>query len=109
MKAAPTTATQLQYLEGLVYLEGFGGGKKGAEGTLGINGHAFPEGVGMRCRVQAGNLQCKTLHSGSIALSINIAPVSRSGRVCMTHILNGAVAQTGLCTATIEWDKDPVA
>lgn len=39
------------------YLEGSGGSKEGAKGTLGISGDPLPEGVSMGGRVQAGNLQ----------------------------------------------------
>ena len=39
------------------YLEGSGGRKEGAKGTLGIDWNPLPEGVSVSGRVQAGNLQ----------------------------------------------------
>lgn len=41
------------------YLEGSGGRKEGAKGTLGINRDSLPEGVSVSSRIQTGNLQQK--------------------------------------------------
>jgi len=42
------------------HLQGLGGSKQAAKGTLGIDGHSLPEGVGVRCWIQAPDLHQET-------------------------------------------------
>ena len=61
------------------HLEGLGGSKQAAKGILGINGYPLPEGVGMRCWVQAPDLHPKTRTGSDPKQYADVAPQQQVG------------------------------